>query len=169
MDNIKLNLPPVKLKIQDCFTLYFKFWECTSVKIYRIQLPVLLFWFRISFYTSRYHFFYNYLKLHSRLSAKYFCHKFPFFSRFTQTHHSLNNQNLLSVTNVFCRFSLRCLLKFFKNICWQNPAKASFVYQQWTATVHMFLKVPATDSLVLFSEHISRTAILTQASVITCK
>ena len=30
-------------------------------------------------------------------------------------------------------------------------------------------KVPTTDSLVSFSEHISRTAILTKASVITCK
>ena len=38
----------------------------------------------------------------------------------------------------------------------QNPAKH-------------FLKVSATDSLVFFSEHISRTAILAQASVITCK
>ena len=30
-------------------------------------------------------------------------------------------------------------------------------------------KVPTKDSLILFSEHISRTAILTQALVITCK
>ena len=43
------------------------------------------------------------------------------------------------------------------------------MYQQWTATVYIFLKVPTTDSLVFLSEHISRTAILTQASVITCK
>ena len=58
---------------------------------------------------------------------------------------------------------------FFKNICWQNPAKASFMYQQWTATVHIFLNVPTTGYLVFFSEHIQKTAILTQASVITCK
>ena len=58
---------------------------------------------------------------------------------------------------------------FFKNICWQNPAKASFMYQQWTATVHIFLKVPTTDSLVFLSEHISGTAMLTQTSVITCE
>ena len=32
-----------------------------------------------------------------------------------------------------------------------------------------FLKVTTTDSLVFFSEHISRAAILTQASVITLK
>ena len=58
---------------------------------------------------------------------------------------------------------------FCSKICWQNSAKASFMYQQWTATVLIFLKVPTTDSLVFFSEYISRTAILTQASVITCK
>ena len=43
------------------------------------------------------------------------------------------------------------------------------MYQQRTATATVFLKVPATDSMVLFSEHISRTAILTQASVFTYK
>ena len=32
-----------------------------------------------------------------------------------------------------------------------------------------FLKVPSTDSLVFFAEDISRTVILTQASVVTCK
>ena len=41
------------------------------------------------------------------------------------------------------------------------------MYQQQTATVHIFLKVSAMDSLVFFSEYISRTAILTQASKIT--
>ena len=54
---------------------------------------------------------------------------------------------------------------FCSKICWQNSAKASFVYQQWTATVLIFLKVPTTDSLVFFSEYISRTAILMQTSV----
>ena len=59
------------------------------------------------------------------------------------------------------------LFDFFLNICWKNPAKASLMYQQQTATVHIFLKVAAMDSLVFFSEYISRTAILTQASKIT--
>ena len=58
---------------------------------------------------------------------------------------------------------------FCSKICWQNSAKASFMYQQWTATVLIFLKVPTTDSLVFFWEYISRTAVLMQASVITCK
>ena len=58
---------------------------------------------------------------------------------------------------------------FCSKICLQNSAKVSGMYQQWTATVLIFLKVPATESLVFFSEYISKTAILTQASVITCK
>ena len=58
---------------------------------------------------------------------------------------------------------------FCSKICWQNSAKASFMYQQWTATVLIFLKVLTTDSLVLFQEYISRAATLMQASVITCK
>ena len=43
-----------------------------------------------------------------------------------------------------------------------NLSKASVKillrYQQWTTTVHIFLKVPTTDSLVFFRKHISRTA-----------
>ena len=58
---------------------------------------------------------------------------------------------------------------FHSKIFWQNSAKAFFMCQQWNATVLIFLKVPTTDSLVFFSEYISRTAILTQASIITCK
>ena len=70
----------------------------------------------------------------------------------------------------FCQFSLKCHLKnFFSKICWQNSAKASSMYQQWTAAVLIFLKIPTTDSLVFFSEYISRTAIFKQASVIICQ
>ena len=43
------------------------------------------------------------------------------------------------------------------------------MYQQQTATVHIFLQVLTTGSLVFFLKNISRTAILTQASVITYK
>ena len=58
MNNIKLDGMPtkIKLKIQACFTLYFKFWEDTSVKSYKIQVPVPLFFVCISFYINRYHF-----------------------------------------------------------------------------------------------------------------
>ena len=58
---------------------------------------------------------------------------------------------------------------FCSKICLQNSAKGSFMYQQGIATVLISLKVPTKDSLYFFWEYISRTAILTQASVITCK
>ena len=41
--------------------------------------------------------------------------------------------------------------------------------QQLTLTVDIFLKVSTTDSVVFFQNTFSRTAILTQTSVITCK
>ena len=111
--------------------------------------------------------FYNLLELHSTLSDKDFCHKFSFFNRFTQNSHSLHSQNLLNVTKVFRQFSLKCLLKCFKYLL-TKCCKSSFMYQQLAATLHIFLKVPTTGFLDFFSEHISRTAYLTQASVITC-
>ena len=84
-DNIKLDEIPtkIKLKIQPCFTLYFKFWEGTSVKSYKIQLPVLLFLVLHQF-LYQILFFTNFLELHSILSEKDFCHKFYFFNGFTQ-------------------------------------------------------------------------------------
>ena len=71
MHNIKLDGMPtkIKLKIQACFTLYFKFWEGTSAKSYKIQLPVLLFlvshqflYQQISFFTTFQNFIQHYLK-----------------------------------------------------------------------------------------------------------
>ena len=70
-DNIKLDGMSTKitLKIQACFTLHFKFWEDTSVKSYKIQLPVLLFlvshqflYQQISFFTTFQNFIQHYLK-----------------------------------------------------------------------------------------------------------
>ena len=109
MHNIKLDGMPtkIKLKIQACFTLYFKFWEGTSVKSYEIQLPVLLFLVLHQFLYQQISFFYNFLQLHSTLSKKDFCRKFSFFNGFTQTPHPLNSQNLLSVTKDFWQFSLK--------------------------------------------------------------
>ena len=83
--------------IQACFTLCFKFWEGTSLKM---QLPVLYFLFCISFYIQISS-FYDILELHSTLSEKYFCHKFFFFNEFSQTSHPLNSQNLWSVRKLF--------------------------------------------------------------------
>ena len=51
---------------------------------------------------------------------------------------------------------LECLFKymgFFSEICWQYPAKVSFMYQQWATTGHIFLKVPTTNSLLFFSKY----------------
>ena len=47
----------------------------------------------------------------------------------------------------------------------EDTATSSFISCFVTATVH---KVLTTDSLVFFSEHISKAAVLAQASVITC-
>ena len=109
-DNIKLDGMPtkIKLKIQACFTLYFKFWEGTSVKSYKIQLPVFLFLVSHQFLYQQILLFYSSLELNST-SEKYFCRKFSFFNGFAQTPHPLNSQNLLSVTNFF---SLKCVLIF---------------------------------------------------------
>ena len=157
MDNIKLDWMPtnIKLKIQACFTLCFTFWGGTSIKSYKIQLPVLLFLVLHQLLYQQISFSCNFLELHPTLSAKHFCRKILLFWRIHPN--PLNSQNLLSMTEVFSQFSLKCLLKcfFFKNLL--------------NCYCTCILKVPTTDSLVFFSEHISRTAILTQASVIICK
>ena len=110
-DNINLERMPnkMKLKTQACFTLYFKFWEGTSVKSYKIQLPVFLFLVSHQFLYQQILLFYSSLELNST-SEKYFCRKFSFFNGFSQTPHPLNSQNLLSVTKFF---SLKCFLIFF--------------------------------------------------------
>ena len=76
--------------------------------------------------------FYNILELHSTLPEKDFCPNFSLFNGLTQTPplHPINGQNLLSVTKCFRQLSLKWFLKFFSKICWQNPARASFMYQQ---------------------------------------
>ena len=148
--------------------LYFNFEKGILWKVIRCNYQFIYFLFYISFNISRYQFS-RLFRLHSTLSEKDFRRKFSFLNRFTQLHtfDPLNGQNLLSVTKFFCQFSLRCSLKhfFFSKISWQNSVKANFMYQQRTATATVFLnKVLTIDSLILFSEHISRPAILTQAS-----
>ena len=105
-DNIRLDGMPtnIKLKIQACFTLCFKFWEGTSVKRYKMQPLVLLFLVLHQLLYQQISSFYNFLELHSTLSEKDFCHKFYFFNGFIQTPQPLNSQNLLSVTKVFVNF-----------------------------------------------------------------
>ena len=112
------------------------------------------FLFHISFYISRYNFLHIF-RTSCNIIWKRFFSQILLFTRIHPNPHPLNSQNLLSMTKVFCQISLKCLLNFFKNICWQNPAKASFMYQQWTATVHIFLNVPTTGYLV-FIQNISQ-------------
>ena len=158
----------IKWKIQACFILYFNFEKGLLWKVIRYSYQFIYFLFYISFNISRYQFS-RLFRLHSTLSEKDFRRKFSFLNRFTQLHtfDPLNGQNLLSVTKFFCQFSLRCPLKrffFFSKTCWQNSVKASFMYQQRTATATVFLnKVLTIDCLILSSKHISGPAILTQA------
>ena len=86
-DNIKLDgiLTKIKLKIQSCSTLYFKFSEGTSVKCYKKQLPVILFLVSHQFLYQQISFLNNFSELHSTLSDIDFCRKFSFFNAFTQT------------------------------------------------------------------------------------
>ena len=146
--------------------MYFKFRKVTSVKSFNIQLPVLLFSFlhQISFMSTDI-IFYNFFELHSTLSEKDFHHKFCFLTDSLNPQHTRPNTHTHSLMVKSAKWDklflsiLKCLLKyFFSNICSRNPAKASCLYQQWTATVHIFLKFPIIDSLVFF---------LTQASVVT--
>ena len=92
-DKIKLDgmQTKIKLKIQVRLALCFMFWEYTSVKSYKIQLPVLSFLVSNQF-------------LHQQISK--------FLSKLSKRDKS------------FCQISLKFLLNFFFDICWQNPAKA---------------------------------------------
>ena len=128
------------------------------MKSNKTQLPDLLFLVLHQFLYQQM----SFLQL-SRISfnifGKDFRPKFSFFNRFTPLlkPHALNGQNLLNMRKVFCQFSLKCFLKYF------------FFKNFMTKSCKAFLKIPITDSLVFFSEHISRKAILTEASVITYK
>ena len=119
----------IKLKIHASFTLLFKFWEGTSAKGHKIQLPGLLFLVLHQFLYQQISFFYNLLELHSILPEKDFCRKFFFFNGFTQTSHLLNSQNLLSVRNVFCHFFLKCLLIIFCKCLLTKSWKSIFYVQ----------------------------------------
>ena len=86
MDNIKQDGISIKIKCKGiaCFTLYFKIWEDTSVRGFKIQLHNLLFivvlhqvfYQQISFFTAYQNFIQHYLKKD--------CRKFSFFCKFTQ-------------------------------------------------------------------------------------
>ena len=67
------NASKIKWKMQACFILYFKFWEVTYVKSYKIQLPILLSIVLQIFRTSL------------NIIWKRFLSQRPFFNRFIQT------------------------------------------------------------------------------------
>ena len=119
MDNIRLHGMP---------TVSFE--KVFLSKVIRYSYHFFYFLFYISFFISRYH-FHNFLEFHSILSEKNFRFKFSFFNGFTPSPqlHSFNVQNLLNVTKVFCRFSLKCVLKylFSKNILTKS-CKAFFFF-----------------------------------------
>ena len=93
-------LPILNGQHQTAWNANHKFWEGTSVKSYKIQLPIF-------FYFSRYH-FYNFLEFHSALPEKDFPPKFSLFNGFTpfpQPHPLIGP--------LFSRLSWKCLMKYF--------------------------------------------------------
>ena len=123
----------IKWKIQACFILYFNFEKGLLWKVRRYSYQFTYFiLFYINFNISRYQFS-RLFRLHSMLSEKDFRRKFSLLNRFTQLH-TLIAKICLSVTKFFCQFSLRCPLKQFFQVCWQNSVKVSFMYQQRTTT-----------------------------------
>ena len=133
---------------------------------YKYHFFILLFFVSHQFLYHQGSFLNNFLELYTTLSGKYFDCKFSFFNGFIQLppHHHLYFQNLRakSFLVAFPKKSSEIFF-FFSKICLENRAKVIFMYQQWAAILHTFLKFPTTDSLVFFPEHISRTAILIQA------
>ena len=113
-DNIKLDGLPtkIKLKIQGCFTLYFNLWEGTSVKSYKIQLPVLLFVVSHQFLYQQISLFLHLFRTSFNILWKRFFIANLLLYRIHPN--PLNSQNILSLTKVFCQFSLKCFLNFFK-------------------------------------------------------
>ena len=108
--------------MQGCFTLYLKFCEGTSVKSYKIQLPVFLFLVLHQFLYQQISFLQLYIISFNIIWKRFsfFVLNFSFLNDlplpFPQPHPLINGQNL-NVTKVFCEFSLKCLLKyFFKNL-----------------------------------------------------
>ena len=109
-----------------------------------------------SVFTSADIIFYSFLELHSTLSEKHFCHKFSFLKDLPKYPQPLNSQNLLRVTKVF--------LSIFPKM----PSEFVLIFVDKILQKHL-LCISSKLLLVFFSEHISRTAILTQVSVITCE
>ena len=83
-----------KRKMHAVYTVFYVL-EVFLTKICKIQPLDLLFIVFTSFYISKYHFSHIFKTSFSIIWKKYFCHKFSFFNRFTQTPQPLNCQNPL--------------------------------------------------------------------------
>ena len=91
-----------------------KFWQGTSAKNYKLQLPFSLFPFLHQFLYQQISFS-QLSRISFKIISKRFYPKFLFFNGFTLSSqpHPLNGQNLLNVTKSFCWFSPKYLLKYF--------------------------------------------------------
>ena len=101
----------IKLKIQAYLTLYFKFWEGTSFKSFKIQLSVLIILVLNLFFTPADITFLQLFRTSFIIIWKRFLLQIFLFKRIHPN--PLNSQNLLSVTKRFSQTSLKCLLKYF--------------------------------------------------------
>ena len=125
-DNIKLNGIPTKIepKMQACLILHFKFWEGTSLKSYDTATISFISCFT-SVLISIDIIFYNFFRSVFNIFWKIFLSQvFLFYPTY------LSWPKPAKCDISCCQFFLRYPLKhFFWKICWQNPAKASFLDQ----------------------------------------
>ena len=107
-------LPILNGQYQAAWNANHKFWEGTFVKIYKIQLQVILFALLHQFWYQQI----SFLQL-SRISFsiiwKQCSSQMLFFNEFIPFPKPtpLNSRNLLNMIKVYHRFSLKCLLKYF--------------------------------------------------------
>ena len=117
---MKMNRTPTKVKWKNTFPFYIVFQVLKVFLIKRSKNSHQIFFcllFLLAF-TSADIIFHKFLELHSTLSEKsIFVTNFSFLNDSLNPFplsHPLNGQNLLRVTKVFCRCSLKCCPNFFK-------------------------------------------------------
>ena len=89
------------------------------IKNYKIQLPVFFLLFLHHLLQQQISFFNKFSWFHSTLSQKYFYGIFSFVDILTKLPDPLNNQNPLSVREVFCQCFLRKLWVFYWTLIWK--------------------------------------------------
>ena len=110
------------IDITNIFYIVFQVLKVLLIKYCKIQSldPSFLVVF-ISFYISRYHFSQVFRTSFNIIWKKIFVTNF-FFNRFTETPYPLKNQNLLSMTKVFCQCSLT-YHGFSRLLCYDDARK----------------------------------------------